>query len=299
MTINYTNQENHGYFHILIQFAKPIDYFSLKTEINLRDEKQIIESILIPYIENRDFLFSGYPINKNIVKRILIKKSISRFNQYKKRYENRNESSSNEHIIEYETAFTDKTRELIKKAEEKIKSKVLNEVEIFNKNSEFLNTEISINTKDKNNMNNNNRDVFIVHGHDENTINKIENLLRKLGLNPIILREQANNGKTIIEKLEDYTNVKYAIVLYTPCDEGRKKGENELNARARQNVVFEHGYLIGKLGRERVIALVTDDIEKPSDISGIVYIGLSGMWQQEVLRELRKYWEDLDANKLI
>ncbi len=90
----------------------------------------------------------------------------------------------------------------------------------------------------------------------------------------IILHEQASAGKTVIEKIETITDVAFAVVLYTPCNKGRAKEtkvEYERN-RARQNVIFEHGYLIAKLGRERVCALVISDIETPGDISGIVYI---------------------------
>lgn len=87
---------------------------------------------------------------------------------------------------------------------------------------------------------------------------------------------------TVIEKIEKYSDVEFGIVLYTPCDLGYVKGKKkEKKARARQNVVFEHGYLIGKLGRNNVCALVKGDIELPNDISGIVYIQLdsNGSWK--------------------
>ena len=82
--------------------------------------------------------------------------------------------------------------------------------------------------------------VFIVHGHDEAAKEAVARVLTKLGLIPIILHEQKNAGQTIIEKIENNSDVGFAIILYTECDEGRQKGESEYKSRARQNVVFEH-----------------------------------------------------------
>lgn len=131
--------------------------------------------------------------------------------------------------------------------------------------------------------------VFVVHGHDEELLSKIENLLHRIGLEPIILKNEANAGKTIIEKLEHYTNVGFCIVLYTCCDEGREKGDSELQCRARQNVVFEHGYLCAKLGRKRVVALKEKHVEFPSDLAGVVYIDLSfSNWRNELMRDMEE-----------
>lgn len=83
--------------------------------------------------------------------------------------------------------------------------------------------------------------VFIVHGHDDLAKTEVARFIEQLGFKSIILHEQASSGKTIIEKIEEYSNVGFGVVLYTPCDEGAKKGSSELRDRARQNVVFEHG----------------------------------------------------------
>lgn len=141
--------------------------------------------------------------------------------------------------------------------------------------------------------------IFIVHGRDESE-NKVARFIAKLGFEAIILQEQPSGGSTIIEKLEEHTNVGYAIVLYTPCDEGSLVGQ-ELKPRARQNVVFEHGYLIGKLGRGKVCALVQDDVEIPNDINGVVYIRLDthGAWKVNVAKELKAAGYDFDASKLL
>jgi len=142
--------------------------------------------------------------------------------------------------------------------------------------------------------------VFIVHGHDDLQKINVARFLEKIGLETIILHEQASKGMTIIEKIEEYTNVGFAIVLYTSDDKGNSNGKvslGELNNRARQNVVFEHGYLIAKLGRRRVIPLVAGDLELPSDVSGIVYIGDKN-WELDVAKEIRAAGINIDMNKI-
>lgn len=141
--------------------------------------------------------------------------------------------------------------------------------------------------------------VFIVHGRDDLAKIEVARFVEKFGLEAVILHEQANGGKTIIEKIEEHTNVGYGIVLYTPCDIGGLN-ETELQPRARQNVVFEHGYLIGKLGRKNVCALVKGNIETPNDISGVVYISLDEHegWHKKLVKELRAADYEIDADKL-
>lgn len=142
--------------------------------------------------------------------------------------------------------------------------------------------------------------VFIVHGHDNEAKYTTARFVEKLGLEAIILHEQASKGKTIIEKIEEHSNVGFAIVLYTSCDVGKSKDEQELKPRARQNVVFEHGYLIGKIGRENVCALVKGDVEKPNDISGVVYVDMDshGAWKIALAREMKSSGYDIDMNKI-
>lgn len=143
--------------------------------------------------------------------------------------------------------------------------------------------------------------VFIVHGHDSEAKTEVARFVEKLGLEAIILHEQASSGNTIIEKIEEYSNVGFGIVIYTPCDVGNSvRNKEKLNSRERQNVVFEHGYLIGKIGRKNVCALVKGDIETPNDISGVVYINMDSnkAWQTHILKEMKKQGYQIDANVL-
>ena len=145
------------------------------------------------------------------------------------------------------------------------------------------------------NMNDNepkysNTQVFIVHGRDEGMQQAVERVIEKLNLEPIILSEQVNNGKTIIEKFEKYSDVGYAVVLLSPCDEGRLKNtKDELEPRARQNVILELGYFIGKLKRERVSIIRKTEVKEPSDITGLGYIDYDSNegWKYKLADELK------------
>lgn len=144
--------------------------------------------------------------------------------------------------------------------------------------------------------------IFVVHGRDEVTRHKVVRILEQLDLEPIVLMEQPNEGRTIIEKFEDYSDVAYAVVLCTPDDLGKLNSEDEdLRPRPRQNVVLEWGFFIGKLGRDHVCALVVDDVEIPSDNDGVLYIRMddSNGWQFQLLRELNSAGVPVDANQLL
>jgi len=134
-------------------------------------------------------------------------------------------------------------------------------------------------------------EIFIVHGHNEEVKNELAIILNKLGFKPIILHEQANQGLTLIEKLEKHSDVGFAFVLLTPDDLGRENKESKsLSPRARQNVVFEHGLFVGKLGRKRVCCLYTGNIEIPSDLNGLVYLPFKysiNEIQLDIIKELK------------
>ena len=102
-----------------------------------------------------------------------------------------------------------------------------------------------------------NKKVFVVYGHDEIARTQLDAMLRRWDLKPIILDQVASGGKTIIEKLEEYSaDVNYAIILATPDDEGKCLTEEKMRKRVRQNVVLELGMFLSKLGREKVAILL-------------------------------------------
>lgn len=121
-----------------------------------------------------------------------------------------------------------------------------------------------------------NTKVFVVYGHDTTARDQLEAMLRRWGLEPLILDQLPSEGQTIIEKLESYTDqVGFAVVLATPDDEGHRSSHpDEKSYRARQNVVLELGMLLSTLGRKRVAILLKqqDRMERPSDIQGLIYI---------------------------
>ncbi|WP_321906156.1 nucleotide-binding protein [Paraburkholderia tropica] len=142
------------------------------------------------------------------------------------------------------------------------------------------------------------RRVFVVHGHDEGARETIARFLEKLDFKPIILHEQANQGRTVIEKIEAHGDVDFAVVLLTPDDEGCVKG-GEPRPRARQNVLLELGYFIGRLGREKVCALKRGDPEIPSDYLGVVWEAMDagGNWKSALCRELDAAGHEIDWKK--
>ena len=147
--------------------------------------------------------------------------------------------------------------------------------------------------------------IFIVHGHDEAMKQAVARTVEKMGLEPIILHEKPSEGRTIIEKFTDYSDVSFAIVLLSPDDMAYPKDHSPKDAklRARQNVIFELGFFIGKLGRNRVLVLYQKErnFEMPSDYSGVLYAPYddSGRWKFDLVKELKACGYDVDANKLL
>ncbi len=148
--------------------------------------------------------------------------------------------------------------------------------------------------------------VFVVYGHDTTSRNELEVLLRRWQLEPVILDQLPSEGQTVIEKLESYTgeNIGFGVVLATPDDEGHKKGiPSEKQYRARQNVVLELGILLAKLGRKKVAILMKGhEMERPSDIQGLIYLPFTDNLIEEVkvnlFKEMRQQGYDIDPNHL-
>jgi len=139
--------------------------------------------------------------------------------------------------------------------------------------------------------------VFLVHGRDEATKQEVARFLEHLEIDPLILNEQPNSGRTLVEKLEFYSGqVGFAILVLSPDDEGRLVGASTLETRPRQNVVFEAGYFIGLLGRGRVCVLLAGEMTSPSDIDGVAYLAMSGNWKLDLANELRAAGYSVDLN---
>ena len=274
------------YYHICIEaIIGKNKHTSTIREIDISDKERIINEILIPYLKNEEFFFRGYTLKKSIISRLYISKSDYTAeviaNNLRANY---NASGlglimSDEDIVTDRNCTTEITSQLLSEARSLLSA-----------------------PKQQTRNNLNQTQVFIVHGHDNEVKLEVARFIERLGLTPIILHEQANDGMTIIEKIEKYSNVGYGIVLFTPCDIGySKEDENNKKYRARQNVVFEHGYLIGKLGRKNVSALVKGDIEKPNDISGVVYIPFDDNegWKMSLAKDMKSAGYNVDLNLCI
>jgi predicted nucleotide-binding protein len=145
--------------------------------------------------------------------------------------------------------------------------------------------------------------VFLVHGHDEATLHACARFIEKLGLPVTVLREQPNQGRTVIEKFVEHSDVAFAVVLLTADDHGGLASmpcEQQL-PRARQNVIFELGFFVGRLGRERVCALYAEGVEVPSDYHGVAFVPLDSRmaWRLELARELQAAGLPVDMNKAV
>lgn len=173
------------------------------------------------------------------------------------------------------------------------------EIQIFNVNSKnnFINNNINENKNISN-------QIFIVHGHDDALKHSVARFLEKLDLKPIILHEQPDQGRTIIEKFTEYSNVPFAIILLSPDDIAHSKNTPNIEeTRARQNVIFEFGFFIGKLGRNRVMILYKheNNFKFPSDYQGVLYIPIDEHegWKTKVLKELKTFGYTIDANTIL
>jgi predicted nucleotide-binding protein len=281
------------YYQVLVETKEKVGKLKQTNrqlfELDKTNILEIEEDIVMRYLQNKEFQFDGYFLKPSDIVRIVVKQSEKTTKEYSV-IENDNMPSgvimyvSPQDTFSYDQYMKDITKEIF--------SKVRNTIDSPKMETKSKSRDIKLDmTK-----------VFIVHGQDETSKLDVARFIEKLGLNAIILHEQVNSGQTIIEKIEEHSNVGYGIVLYTPCDVGAKQGEEKsLQARARQNVVFEHGYLTAKLGRRRVSALVKGKIELPNDISGVVYITMDDhkAWKIEIAKELRNVGYKIDMNLII
>lgn len=143
------------------------------------------------------------------------------------------------------------------------------------------------------------KSIFVIHGHDELAKESVARYISNLGFDPVILHEQGSCSLSMIEKFERHSEACFAIALLTPDDVGGTVGNTQLKPRARQNVIFELGYFIGKLSRTRVCALTKGDIELPSDYKGVAFVHMdpAGAWRMQLVREMKASGLEVDANR--
>lgn len=250
----------------------------IKLDLTEEQFEKFKEDFIYPYVKGEEFIIDGYTLNKSTIERFFIGSLHITSDEWSKTESDFNEFGPvlpvNPKLIMQSKDLTDITNKFISPISPSQGIKTNKRLKKFISNK-----------------------VFIVHGHDEHLKYEVAHFLETYGLIPVILHEQANKGQTIIQKLQDnVSEAVFAIVLYSPDDEGRKapvdekerKKNSGLQPRARQNVIFEHGLLIGVLGNERVCALVKGEIEKPSDLAGVVYIPYAGNWETAVLKEIKE-----------
>jgi predicted nucleotide-binding protein len=145
--------------------------------------------------------------------------------------------------------------------------------------------------------------VFLVHGRDTGARESCARFLSRLGLEVVILHEQADQGQTVIEKFVAHSNVGFAVVLLTADDRGGERNDqfDAQRPRARQNVIFELGFFLGKLGRPRVCALYEEGVELPSDYHGVIYVPIDGgeSWKLRLAKELKAAGLEVDMNEAV
>lgn len=145
------------------------------------------------------------------------------------------------------------------------------------------------------------RRVFVVHGHNHDILEAVVNLLKHLDLEPVVLFDQAGEGKTFVELLERHADVDFAVVLLTADDIGRLKTEKNNRNRARQNVILELGYFIARLGRSRVCSVYEPGVEIPTDVKAVKYVrlDLAGTWKRKLAAEIRKAKLPIDVSSVL
>lgn len=273
------------YYHISIEINEKNNRTSVYFELDKTDKVELLNSIIIPFMQGEEFQFNGYFVKKDMIKRLVVKttdKTTSELAKYENEHLDRRIMMviTNESILSNDKYTKDITKSIMDEATEVLIASRHKKLETTLKSGKKYN------------------EVFIVHGRDELAKIEVARFVEKLGFKAIILHEQENQGMTIIEKFEKFSNVDFGIVLYTPCDLGSLKENQDFKPRARQNVVFEHGFLNGKLGRDKVCALVKDNVEIPNDLSGLVYLDMDNKkaWQITLAKEMKKAGYNIDLN---
>ncbi|MEI3535419.1 MAG: nucleotide-binding protein [Bacilli bacterium] len=272
------------YYHLIIE-VKPEQKNEKKFNVYVYNQtkEQIIHNFAQKYIKGENFIANGYSLDKSNTTRFKIVSSQLKIEELASQKSKQLPANvigfyRKEDIVTSDSLVIDETQNIFDEITEK--TIIKNQSKIKDSNC-----------------------VFIVHGHDINKITEVENFVRSIGFEPIVLFKETDIGETIIEKIEKNSSKSiYGIVIYTKCDEGYEVGhEIEKKFRARQNVVFEHGYLMAKLGRDHVCAILEDDtIETPGDISGIIYkrFDNNGLWKYDIAKSMSAVGIKVDLNRI-
>lgn len=234
-------------------------------KINLSEE-ELIARYVEPYIYGETIVINGTTVDPLNLWRIKIFESEDNIDQLIAEIENRDQLDRNPYkFLKGAPAWRaiDQQREV---------------TDNFIKVPPGSQTRQNLHLKEKEMKSQNNKNIFIVHGHDTELKNDVELFLKSIDLNPIVLHRELDEGLTVIEKFEKHSDVNYAIILLTPDDIGftveesqKHESEREIELRARQNVIFEFGYFVGKLTRRNVCCIYKEGVKLPSDLNGLIY----------------------------
>lgn len=242
-----------------IKLLKRID--DGECRINLT-ENELIERYVIPYLKGELIVINGTTVDPKKIWRIVITSSENSLDELINKIETQDKKNRSPYSI-FEASAMWKAIDAVPDVTDKF----------INKPPGSMKT-----TPESNTIKHDNKKVFIVHGHDTELKNDVELFITSINLEPIVLHRQLDEGLTIIEKFEKHSEVSFAIILLTPDDIGYPEYESRTNEnerkvefRARQNVIFEFGFFVGKLGRKNVCCIYKSGVTLPSDLSGLIY----------------------------
>jgi predicted nucleotide-binding protein len=151
------------------------------------------------------------------------------------------------------------------------------------------------------------RKVLLAHGRDDRWAQAVAHLLEQAGSHELtILDQRAEQRAELLEDAGDQRAApRYAVVLLTADDIGGRRLESAeepyFAPRARQDVVFEMGFLAAALTPACVCVLYEEGVELPCELDEIshVRLDLAGTWQPKLLMKLRRAGFDYDLNRLV
>ena len=135
------------------------------------------------------------------------------------------------------------------------------------------------------------RNVYVVHGRDCAFVEPVVAYLEAIGLHPILLVDTSRSDRNLVERFENFASQAYAVVLLAAENDAAARAATDPGLRRLRpdaQLIFQLGYLIGKLGRRYVSALHREDLELPAELSSVLAIPMDdiGIWKFGLLRDL-------------